>query len=102
MFLCPLNRVVPVIWFATFALVVAAASGSAAEPAGAGSAKVPVGLAWVPGGKVHVALRDGRSLVEVDPRDWRIGVERRLPFRPCSMVAVEGGSAFLLGGMEGE
>src|SRR5207253_1599740 len=80
-------------------LLVAAPGAWGAEGA---SPKVPVALVWEPGGRVRVALRDARALLEVDPGEGRLLGERPLPFRPCSMVAAVEGAVVLVGGMDGE
>lgn len=72
------------------------------EPSKASGPKVPVALLWGPGDRLHVALRDARRLIAIDPQGWRTIADWPLPVRPLSLALDAAGSSFLVGGMDGE
>ncbi|MEA2632091.1 MAG: hypothetical protein QOE66_2310, partial [Chloroflexota bacterium] len=94
-------------WFSRLAIAWAAASipARAAEPAGrpepGTGPQVPSALAWGPGGLLHVALRDARRVVAVDPRTWAVVSGSDVPIRPISLALADDRSTLLLGGVDG-
>src|SRR6516165_2529348 len=62
---------------------------------------VPVALAWDRAAKLHVAARDGQSLITVDPDGWRITQTWPIGIRPVSLVTTDD-AQFLVGGTNGE
>ena len=95
-------------WFAGAAIAWAVAMIPAvgAEPdarprAVAAGPLVPVALAWGPEGRLHVALRDARRVVTVDPHNWTVVDGCDVPVRPASLALANDRTTFLLGGMDG-
>src|SRR5690348_26537 len=82
-------------------MAVAAPTGPALGSGPAGP-KVPVALAWGPEGLLHVALRDARRVIAVDPRTWTVADGWAVPIRPVSMALTVDRSTFLLGGIDGQ
>jgi mono/diheme cytochrome c family protein len=69
---------------------------------GAEGPKVPVALAWGPGDRLLVALRDAKRVATVDPKTWRAVDGRDVAFRPASLAVADDGATLLVGGMEGQ
>src|SRR5215468_6582047 len=78
------------------ALIVPSAPVASGEPAKA--AQVPVALAWGSDQTLLVALREGRRVVRVDPRNWTVSGGWDLPIRPISMAMNCDGARVLVGG----
>jgi mono/diheme cytochrome c family protein len=92
-------------WFGVLSVLASMASVLGAErpePTSRVGPKVPVALVWGPGDRLHVALRDARRLIAVDPEGWRVAADWPVPIRPDSLTLDATGSFFLMGGMDGE
>ncbi|AGA27260.1 cytochrome c peroxidase [Singulisphaera acidiphila DSM 18658] len=72
------------------------------EPANRVGPQVPVALLWGPDDRLHVALREARRLVTVDPQNWQVVADWPVPIRPCSLALDETGSTYFVGGADGE
>lgn len=72
-----------------------------AEPVAHGP-QVPVALAWGPGDRLFVALRDARAVATVDTRSWTVADRFELGFRPAHLTLADNGSTILVGGTDGE
>ncbi len=80
------------------AMIIAAVLVASAAEAGS---RVPVALAWDRDGRLVVALREGRSLIVVEPEGWRVAAEFPLEVRPATLAVADDG-ALLVGGQDGE
>lgn len=92
-------------WIGIVALAAAVGSMLGAggpEPGVARGPRVPVDLAWIPGGRVLVALREARQVAVVDSAHWNVVAAWPVPFRPRSLALTDDGAGVLVGGMDGE
>src|SRR5262249_42093265 len=63
---------------------------------------VPVALCWSNDGRLRVALRDAREVVDVDVSRRTVVERHPLPFRPVSLTTDRDRSTVLVGGVDGE
>lgn len=84
------------------ATIVPVIGAERSEPGTPSGPKVPVALVWGSDDRLHVALREARRVITVDPQGWRVVAEWPVPIRPVSLARDEAGSTFFVGGADGE